>query len=310
MTGTNSKGKIQDGILYRLLDVERLWGVPNFQIIQRATQVESRVRLCMELEPWHEVHLLEADKVAQQSAQGLMNAGIGASDLNYNMQRINTYKILRVAGLIIRQNICKDFLINTNAPNSLMDEIYVHSDSGVGISLLCPDEYLRLHPEIRGTPKSLWRFAVFPSGIRSKNFEMPKEITVSRDKLCIYGMELRRYFDEIDFMSNGQGVGSEEKPKAEKAIRDTCVRRLIKDAIEHYVMLDQYPSEMNVMAYLKSMVGRDHCLTRYDGEKVWWRKTDGKEDFVTLATLKDRLDRLEKTEATLFCKDHYLSGRD
>jgi len=264
-------------------------------------QDESGIRLCIPLEPWDEAHLLEANLVAQHSGQGIMNAGIGAKDLHFNMQRIPTYKIPSVVGLIVRKRVCAELLSAVKAPNSIMEEVYVKD--GLSIRLLRPADYLLAHPEIQGTPKSLWRFGVYSSGIRSKNLSRQRKLKFHEMIYVFWGGS------ESDF----NDLKSEEKikdaaspPKKEVRRRNSTIREHVRDAIEQLVTAGEDPNAKNVMHYLMCLDKKiNPDIISCDANFIVYNRGRGDPDKLTLKGLRDMLYRLRKEEPLIFTENYY-----
>ena len=147
-----------------------------------------------------------------------------------------------------------------------------------------------------------WVFAVYPLCIiPPQNPWEQTKYNISRDDLCIYGFELRRYLlDKAGTESKITEITNNSPKK--KTTRDDPFRLEMKVTIEALLKEGKKATPSTVMAYLKSKAGQKGCvITRvHDSEGVWWLNSSGKEEYIDNKNLKNRLTYLKKNDPELF----------
>ena len=302
---------IEDDVIYTLADVESSFSIPKMKLIKCASLEERKIRLCIPLEQYHEVILINMNELLDPATKSLANAHLAPQYEKFsNFKKVNQYQIKSAISIIIPLKKCVLYRSDLSLESYVFDEVYIQqsldNNKNPIIRVITASEYAsQLNLPISNP--NYWRFAIYPlSIIPPQNVWEPKTNKISRDDLCIYGFELRRYLSELVSVESKKIEEEVEVESVQKSTRDDPMRLQIRDAIEYLVVNDKKPTPNEVMKYLKEAVDpKKTCLVRIDPKGVWWLNASGVEEILMMESLKDRLKVLRRNELKIFTKSHY-----
>lgn len=306
---------IEDDVIYTLSDVESSFSIPKMKLIKCASLEERKIRLCIPLERYHEVMLINMDELIDPITKSYMNTQLAPQYEKYsNFKKVNKYQIKSAISIIIPLKNCVSYCSDLSLESSLFDEVYIQqsldNNKNPIIRVITASEYaFQLNLLIPNT--KFWCFAIYPLiTIPPQNDWEPKKYQISRDDLCIYGFELRRYLSELANVESKKNEVEKVDLPATKKTRDDPFREEMKGAIEALLKEGKDITPRAVMSYLISRAGEKGCvITRVSDEinnkGVFWRNSESKDEFANISTLKSRLTYLRKTNPELFNIDFY-----
>ncbi len=193
---------IEDDVIYTLADVESSFSIPKMKLIKCASLEERKIRLCIPLEQYHEVMLINMNKLIDPLAKSLANAHLAPQHEKFsNFEKVNKYQIKSAFSIIIPLKQCVLYRSDLSLECTFFDEVYIQqsldNNKNPIIRVITASEYAsQLNLPISNPDYS--RFAIYPrSIIPPQNAWEPRNYKISRDDLCIYGFELRRYLSEL-----------------------------------------------------------------------------------------------------------------
>lgn len=296
---------IDDEVLYQLSDVESKFSAPAALLIQAAARYNEPIKLCVELDSTYKAELVNIDCLIKGFSQ-VTEAFRGN---NKTIDSVPRYCLNEAAFLVVTWPQCKELVSNSSVTLTTFDEVYVHEKNShqLPTQLISAENYakaLRLRPNIK------WTFAAFHVGIPLGVFWPPDAVTISKDNLLILGLELRRYLSELARVQSKKTKVEKVDLPATKKTRDDPFREEMKGAIEALLKEGKDITTRAVMSYLISRAGEKGCvITRVSDEinnkGIFWRNSEGKDEFANISTLKSRLTYLRKTNPELFNIDFY-----
>ncbi len=296
---------IEDDVIYTLTDVERSFSISKMKLIKCASLEERKIRLCIPLEQYHEVNLINLNELIDPLAKSRMNAHLAPQYEKFsNFKTVNKYQIKNAISIIIPLEKCVLYRSDISLECTFFDEVYLQplgNNENSTIQVKTALEYAE-QLNLAITNRKFWVFAVYPlSIIPPQNSWEPRLYNISRDDLCIYGFELRNYLLDKATTESKTTEITNNSPK-NKATRDDPFRLEMKLAIEFLLKKGKNATPSTVMAYLKSKAGHDGCaITRIDDkEGVWWLNSSGVEEYIDNKNLKNRLTYLRKSNPELF----------
>ena len=298
---------IEDDVIYTLADVESSFSIPKMKLIKCASLEERKIRLCIPLEQYHEVMLINMNELIDPLAKSVMNAHLAPQHEKFsNFKKVNQYQIKSAISIIIPLKKCVLYRSDLSLESSVFDEVYIQQsldNKNPIIRVITASEYAsQLNLPISNPDYS--RFAIYPlSIIPLQNTWEPKNYQISRGDLCIYGFELRRYLSELAIIDSKKTEVEKVDLPATKKTRDDPCRLEIKSAIAALLKEGKKITPSTVMAYLRTIAGQKGCaITRAsdDNAGLWWLNSSGVEEYIDNANLKNRLTYLRKNNPELF----------
>ena len=192
---------IEDDVIYTLADVESSFSIPKMKLIKCASLEERKIRLCIPLEQYHEVMLININELIDPLTKSYMNLHLAPQYEKFsNFKKVNKYQIKSAISIIIPLKTCVLYRSDISLECIVFDEVYIKQsldNKNPIIRVITASEYAsQLNLPISNPDYS--RFAIYPrSIIPPQNAWEPRNYKISRDDLCIYGFELRRYLSEL-----------------------------------------------------------------------------------------------------------------
>lgn len=316
-------GVVED-VLYSMRDVEREFGISPTALLQRAcSATEPRVWLCIPSPPSSQIRSADLSSASQEKyPQVPLNSPHRPPMVyaaKYNPIRLLDDPELRCIALVISCEVCNMLRQTRHARETLFEAIYGADDLGAahahsGYGLVSPyRKYADVYEQQNSDP-SAWRFAVYPMGRLfrvNQDFEgsQPVQFEITPEDVCIIGVELRRYIDEVrrnvpvlssDRLESTSSVvtlegvfANKTKPKA----RRSDLMRL--EIAEVHDSLGKKIGELTaheVMKELKRNAGKSgSCVLKEEQDGVRWGKSSGGTEILLMKNLHDRLSYSKRT---------------
>lgn len=302
---------IEDDVIYTLADVESSFSIPKMKLIKCASLEERKIRLCIPLEQYHEVILINMNELLDPAIKSLANAHLAPQYEKFsNFKKVNQYQIKSAISIIIPLKKCVLYRSDLSLESHVFDEVYIQqsldNNKNPIIRVITASEYAsQLNLPISNP--NYWRFAIYPlSIIPPQNVWGPKTNKISRDDLCIYGFELRRYLSElVSVESKKTEIKQVNKPKKE-ATRDNPFRLEMKAAIRYLIINKQEVNVVSIMEYFKSIMGKvGSVIIEVNNDEIVWKGKEHKNRKTSRKNLMSSFRYLENNNPELFNMDYY-----
>lgn len=205
MAGTG-KIKVNDSTLYQLLEVEQQFGISRIKLIEFAAKESSEIRLCILVPVGSESVVI--DIASTNGVQPIRRGGVKLPMPNKSDAPQKLIHYQKVVALVVSPKTCDEIMMAGIAKQSVFMEAYITENSAKNrrkkLYLEKPNRYHQSNlseQNLSLIDPSRWRFATYPSTIsyvfdERRGYPCPNKLDVSRDNLCIFGIELKRFMEK------------------------------------------------------------------------------------------------------------------
>lgn len=236
---------IMDDTLYQLSDVEQQFGIAQIELMQRASQPEMPlIKLCFSPPVDTVIHVVDTAFICINGFNYRnRDPALPAFDKKVDIPQI--FHDHQFIAMILSPDSCENLRRTSTVEQSLFMEAYAISIDfnkkpiDGSINVVRPKmTYTQNHDKNRVDSNRL-RFAAYPRLVEWKfselnGFQPPRNITISRNDLCIYGTELKRFMDEVEEKISTSGVQNHET-KADTHVEAQVSLKMLEEDVEEKI---------------------------------------------------------------------------